>query len=149
MKKLLLILALISGFAPTAATAQELPDVSMFKMMLEGNKNSGWVSFREYDGHQWVYFSALVTLRCRLKEVRYSINSDALDEQFDMVRCIPALPFALPSDAPWDATLIRLAPQTAKTLTVQVLFDDDTESEIVTFAPCEGVGDMTCARVVN
>lgn len=149
MKKLMLAMAILSGFAPSVANAQQMPDVTMFKMMLEGNKQSGWVSFREYDGHQYVYFSALVTLRCRLKEIRYSINSDALDERFETVPCIPALPFALPSDAPWDATLLRLAPQTAKSVTVQVVFDDDTESEIVTFAPCEGVGDMTCAQVVS
>ncbi len=149
MKKLALVLSMMMGLAPAVASAQAMPDVTMFKMMLEGNKQSGWVSFREYDGHQYVYFTPLVTLRCRLKEIRYSINSDDLGERFETVPCIPALPFALPSDAPWDATLLRLAPATAKAVTVQVVFDDDTESEIVTFAPCEGVGDLTCAQVVQ
>ncbi|MCZ4273673.1 hypothetical protein [Maritalea porphyrae] len=149
MKKLLLALGLLMGLGPATASAQELPDLSMYKMMLDANKGSGWVSFREYDGHQWIYFSALVTLRCRMKEVRYSLNSDALDQTFPLVRCIPAIPFAIPSDAGWEATAMRQPSQSVKTLSVQVVFDDDSESEIMTFAPCEGVGDMTCARVVN
>jgi len=149
MKKLFLALALVSGVAPAVATAQELPDLSMFKMMLDANKASGWVSFREYDGNQWIYFTPMVTLRCRLKEVRYSFNSDALDQTFPLVRCIPALPYSIPSDASWEATAMRLPSQSVQTMSVQVVFDDESESEIMTFAPCDGVGDMTCARVVN
>lgn len=149
MKKLILALAIMMGLSPTTVSAQELPDLSMYKMMVDGNKSSGWVSFREYDGHQWIYFSALVSMRCRMKEVRYSLNSDALDQTFPLVKCIPALPFSIPSDAGWEATAMRQPSQSVKTLTVQVIYEDDSTSEIVTFAPCEGVGDMTCARVVD
>ena len=152
MKRLMIALMVLIGFIPATVSAQDMsnvPDVAMFKMMLDGNKSGGWVSFREYDGHQWVYFTPLATLRCRIKEVRYSFNSDALDQTFEQLPCIPALPFSIPSDAPWDAIAKRLPSQSVQSATVQVTFEDDSQSEIITFAPCEGVGDMTCARILN
>lgn len=151
MKKILVLVMMVGLALPTGGMAQDksgVPDVSMFKTMLDASK-SNWVAFREYDGKQWIYFSNILTARCRLKEIRYSVNSDALDERFEMVRCIPDMPFALPSDAPWDATLITLPSQTAKTMSVQLVFEDDTETEIMTYRPCEGVGDGTCAKVVE
>jgi len=152
MKKLSLIMALLAGLSPVTATAQDMsgvPDVSMFKMMVEGNKQSGWVAFREYDGQQLIYFTALVTSRCRLKEVRYSINSDALDQTFPLAACIPDSPFSIPSDAGLEAIALSIRSQTAKTVAVQVVFEDDVETDIMTYRPCEGVGDGTCAKVVN
>lgn len=152
MKKLILALAILTGLGPMAASAQDMsgvPDVSMFKMMVDANKSSGWVAFREYDGQQWIYFTALVTSRCRMKEIRYSVNSDALDQTFPLAACIPDSPFSIPSDTGPEAIAITLPAQTAKTLSVQVVFEDDVETEIMTYRPCEGVGDSSCAKVVN
>ncbi len=152
MRKLLLTLAILVGLAPSVASAQDMsgvPDVSMFKMMVDANKQAGWVAFREYDGQQLIYFTALVTSRCRLKEIRYSVNSDALDQTFPLARCIPDSPFSIPSDAGLEAIAIGLPSQTAQTLSVQVVFEDDVETDVMTYRPCEGVGDSSCAKVVN
>ena len=128
------------------AAAQELPPVAVYQAMLDANKSSGWVQFREFGGHQLDYFTPLQTMHCRLSEIRYSVNSNALDKTFPLVDCIKALPFSLPSDAGLEAIAIQLAPGEAKSVTVQVVWSDGAESETLTFVPCEGVGDRTCAQ---
>ncbi|MEX0957284.1 MAG: hypothetical protein WDZ83_18975 [Rhizobiaceae bacterium] len=137
--------------AVTAAPlmAQEVPPAAVYQAMLEANRATGWVQFREYDGRQWVYFTPLQTMHCRLSEIRYSINSDALDRTFPLVDCVPALPFSLPGDAGIEEIAISLQPGEAETVTVQVVWSDGAESEIVTYSPCEGVGDSTCARIAE
>lgn len=137
-------LAFAAGMA-FPAPAQELPPIAVYEAMLEANKTSGWVQFREFGGHQLVYFTPLQTMHCRLSEIRYSINSEALDRTFPLVDCVPALPFSLPSDAGLEAIAIELAPGEAKSVTVQVVWSDGSESEVRTFVPCEGVGDQSCA----
>jgi hypothetical protein len=146
-----IVFALLAFFATSSAFAQQsrVPPVDTFKMMLGASAEQGWIAFRNYDGKQYVYFTQMVTMRCGLDEIRYSINSRALDQTFDLVECIPANPFALPSDAPIDATLITLPLGTAKTVAVQAVFKDGTESEIMVYEPCEGVGDGTCAFPVE
>lgn len=151
MKKILALVMMIVLALPTGGFAQDksgVPEVSMFKMMLDANK-SAWVAFREYDGRQFIYFTNMLTSRCRLKEIRFSINEDSLDQTFDMPACIPDSPFMIPSDGGIDDIALTLEPGVAKTITVQAVFEDDTETEILTFRPCEGVGDSSCAKVVE
>jgi hypothetical protein len=51
------------------------------KMALNSTSNS-WLSFHDYNGKVLLYFTQLMSYRPVLKEVRYSINSDALDRTF-------------------------------------------------------------------
>jgi hypothetical protein len=51
------------------------------KQMLEMTKGS-WLMFRDYDGKVLLYFSQLLSYRPIIKEIRYSINSDALDQTY-------------------------------------------------------------------
>ncbi|WP_127520085.1 hypothetical protein [Mesorhizobium sp. Z1-4] len=136
----------LSASLALPAAAQELPPVAVYQAMLDANKASGWVQFREFGGRQLVYFTPLQTMHCRLSEIRYSVNSEALDRTFPLVDCVPALPFSLPSDAGLEAIAIELAPGEAKSVTVQVVWSDGAESEALTFVPCEGVGDQSCAQ---
>jgi hypothetical protein len=126
----------------------ELPDMAMYKAMLDANRQPGWVQFRNFADKQLIYFTALQTMRCRLKAVRYSINSDALDKRFPLGACDPQQPFNIPAD---DATnkyiYLELKPGAAKTLTIQVVWEDGAGSEIVTYRPCDNVGESTCARI--
>lgn len=131
------------------AKAQEAPPVDLYKIMAEANKASGWVAFRNFDGKQWVYFTPLVTLHCRVTEVRYSINSTALDNSFPLPKCNPAQPFSVPSDSGVAGIAITLPEGTAQSVSVQILFEDDTESEMLTFVPCADVGDSSCATLVD
>ena len=131
------------------ANAQEAPPVALYKTMAEVNKVSGWVAFRNYDGKQWVYFTPLVTMHCGLKEIRYSINSDALDQKFALPECNPALPFSLPADSGPEDIALTLPEGSAKTVSTQVVFTDDTISDVLKFAPCADGGDSTCATLVD
>lgn len=124
-----------------------LPDVSIYKAMLEANKTTGWIQFRNYDDRQLIYFTALQTMHCRLSEIRYSINSDALDKRFPVATCNPRLPFNLPSDSTEEYVYLSLAKDEAETITIQVAWDDGAGSEIIVYKPCEGVGDATCAAI--
>ena len=124
-----------------------LPEVSIYKVMLDANKMTGWIQFRDYDGKQLIYFTTLQTMHCRLSEIRYSVNSDALDKRFPLGKCNPQIPFNLPADNTSDYIYISLPGGTAKTVTIQAVWDDGAGSEIVVYKPCEGVGDATCAAI--
>jgi len=149
--------AMLAAMAALPAFAQEgdedeyqpeLPDMSMYKAMLDANRQPGWVQFREFAGKQLIYFTALQTMRCRLSEVRYSVNSEALDKRFPLGPCDPQQPFNIPdSDDPGKFMYIELPPNGAKTLTIQVVWADGSGSEIVTYRPCDNVGESTCARI--
>lgn len=134
--------------APTLA--QEVPPLEIYQAMLEANKASGWVQFREYDGQQLVYFTPLVTMHCRLEEVRYSVNSVELDQVFELPTCNPALPFSLPSDAGLDDIAIQLSSQEAKFVAVQVSYTGGKkQTDVTRFAPCKNVGESTCGRLLD
>lgn len=126
----------------------ELPDMMLYKSMLDANKQPGWVQFRDFAGKQLIYFTALQTMHCRLKQIRYSINSDKLDKQFPLAACDAQQPFNSPAEDPDGMyTLISLKPGEAKTITIQVFWEDGAGSEIITYRPCDKVGESTCARI--
>lgn len=138
----------------TAASAEEdeyapqLPDMAIYQAMLDANKQSGWIQFRSYDNRQLVYFTALQTMRCRLSEIRYSINSHALDKRFPLGSCDPQQPFNIPADDPENKYIyLDLKHEQAKTISIQVVWADGSGSEIVTYRPCDNVGESTCARI--
>ena len=150
---LLLGTALLAGSLPAIAQEEDgeeykaqIPDVGIYKAMLNANKQTGWVQFRTFADQQLIYFTALQTMHCRLKEVRYSVNSDALDRTFPMADCDPELPFNLPSDETRNWLYIELKPGEAKTVAVQAVWDDGSGSEIVVYQPCKNP-EATCASI--
>ena len=143
------VLLLAQGQKVWAQDKSRVPPIKMYKTMLAANKNQGWVQFRNYGGKQLIYFSALQTLHCRLKEIRYSINSQALDKQFPLVACNPQLPFSLPPKSGLNDIAISLPKGTAKIVVVQIVWDDETKSEVVVYEPCKDVGEQTCAWPSN
>lgn len=135
-----------TGTAIMSAAAQgRIPPMSVYEAMLKANKASGWVQFRNYNGRQLIYFTALQTLHCRLAEIRYSINSNHLDETFALVPCNPALPMSLPPNAGLNDIAISLPLGSAEMVAVQVTWKDGTTSETALYRPCPNVGDQTCA----
>lgn len=125
----------------------EIPDVSIYKAMLDANRQTGWIQFRNYDDRQLVYFTALQTMHCRLSAIRYSVNGDSLDRSFPVAKCNPQLPFNLPADDTVDYIYISLKANEAETIAVQVVWDDGSGSEIVVYKPCDNVGEATCAAI--
>jgi hypothetical protein len=155
VKKMLIAGALLSIAASARAQEAnedeyqpELPDMAIYKAMLDANRQPGWIQFRDYDNRQLIYFTALQTMRCRLSEVRYSIDSDRLDLRFPLGSCDPQQPFNIPADDP-DNKYIYLdrGAHAAQTVTIQVVWADGSGSEIVTYRPCDNVGESTCARI--
>lgn len=150
-RPLIVLMLAVLPLAPGMSGAQDaaLPDRAIYEAMLGANRDTGWVQFRNFAGRQLVYFTALQTLHCRLSEIRYSVNSDALDQRFDLVDCNAQLPFALPSDAGPDDIYLSLAPGTAGTVAVQAVWEDGVETEIMVYRPCDNVGEASCAVVVK
>lgn len=144
----LCLAAVIAVLAPLPAFAEEksrVPPMELYRTMLDANRQNGWVQFRDFDGAQWIYFTALQTLHCRLSEIRYSINSDRLDKRFELVACDPQNPMALPPDAGPEAIALRFPLDTAQSIAVQVVWEDGSESDIALYEPCADAGEQNCA----
>jgi hypothetical protein len=61
------------------STADE--ELAQGKMILNMTAGS-WLSFRDYNGKVLLYFTHLLSHRPVIKEIRYSLNSDKLDQTF-------------------------------------------------------------------
>lgn len=149
MRNVFFLLVAIMFSTPGLAQQDRVPPVETYKMMADANRASGWVAFRNYGGQQLVYFTPLVTLHCGINEVRYSINTPALDAVFPLPDCHPALPFSLPPDAGLEAIALSLPPGTAELVAVQITYTDGSQSDVLVFEPCDAVGDATCAFLVE
>ena len=57
---------------------QQFSQAKMSLNMVSGS----WLSFRDYDGKVLLYFTTLMSYRPAIKEVHYSLNSEALDQNF-------------------------------------------------------------------
>ena len=148
MRHLISVFLMLTVIFATAARAQELPPRSLYEAMLTGNKASGWVAFRNFNGRQLLYFTTLQTLHCRLKEIRYSINSDALDQRVELVKCNKALPFSIGESDVLENRVYKSMPMgTAQWAAVQVVWEDDVQSDVQRVRVCDNVGESTCGIV--
>jgi hypothetical protein len=90
------------------------------KMMLNAVSGS-WLLFRDFDGKTLLYFTTLMSYRPVIKEVRYSLDSDALDLVFEFE---PSETMYEPGD-----NIYLTVPDETKYAMVQVTFRDGTVSE--------------------
>lgn len=90
--------------------------------------SSNWVSFRDFNGQQLIYFTHLEVYRCGISEVRYSLNTDRLDREWKLADCDPKKPHALPEDY---LPYLTLPLGTAQSIVVQLTFIDGTKSNTV------------------
>lgn len=119
------LLFLIVFFSPAKAMPPE-----QMKQILNMTQNN-WVSFRDYNGKQWIYFTHLESYACGIKEVHYSINWDVLDKVWELQPCDPKNPMAVTK----DIIYLTMPLGTAKSIAVQVTFTDGTKSKIVRKTP--------------
>ena len=92
------------------------------KQILEMTKGS-WLSFRDYDGKVLLYFTHLLSYRPVLKEIRYSINSEALDMIYKFK----------PSDKMYiagDELPYITVPPNSQYAAVQITYKDGTKSGV-------------------
>lgn len=90
------------------------------KMMLNAVSGS-WLLFRDFDGKTLLYFTTLMSYRPVIKEVRYSLDSDALDLVFEFE----------PSETMYEPgeKIYLPVPEETKYAMVQVTFRDGTVSD--------------------
>ncbi len=120
-----------------------IPDQTDMQGWLDTAKPFGWVVFREIEGRQIVDFVRLQSMRCRLSEIRYSVNSTKLDRNFPLAECDRYDPTGIPDKAEYN--YIVLKPGEAKFVTVQAFWADGSGSEILVHKPCDNPGQHVCA----
>jgi hypothetical protein len=102
------------------STASE--ELAQGKQILEMTKGS-WLSFRDYDGKVLLYFTHLLSYRPVIQEIRYSINSDALDQTYKFK----------PSDKMYiagDDLVYITVPGNSQYASVQITYKDGTKSDV-------------------
>lgn len=83
-----------------------------------------WVAVREYDGKDLVYFTQILSWRCGLVGVRYSINGGPMQD-WPLAEC--QLDTAQPNAIPQDAKIYETHPlKSVNSLDVEIIFDDLT-----------------------
>jgi len=111
----------------TLKFSTEQQQMAQSKMIL--NMTSGsWVTFRDYDGKVLLYFTHLLGHREVIKEIRYSLNSDKVDQVFKPM-------FVSKQEMPFI-----YVPKDSQFACVQVAFTDGTMSKVekVVRKPGEG-----------
>ncbi len=105
-------------FNPNAALIKSQKDIL-------GQTRTSWISYRDFNGKLLVYFTHMISYRCALKEVRYSIDNSDLDKSFPVPECDPKNPYNVPS----DSKIYMEAPKGTKFFTVQATYHDGSKSE--------------------
>jgi hypothetical protein len=102
------------------STASE--QLAQGKQILEMTKGS-WLSFRDFDGKVLLYFTHLLSYRPVIQEIRYSIDSDAVDQVYKFK----------PSDKMYiagDDVVYITVPANSQYAAVQITYKDGTKSDV-------------------
>ncbi|WP_031197072.1 chemotaxis protein [Mesorhizobium sp. L103C131B0] len=98
----------------------------------QGNKQildqfwTSWIAFDASGNHGLVYFSQMLSFRCGIKEVRYSLNGTALDREIKLPPCDKKDPYAIP----YDYQPYFKVPENVTSMAVQVTYTDGTKSPV-------------------
>lgn len=140
--------AVLAGLAQPSSAAAQAPTMPVEQMRAALQATAGqWIQFRNFDGRQWVYFTGLVTWKCGLKEIRYSVNGRDLAQRFPLPECNPQMPFHV--DPTKDRVYLTFPLGGAETVSVQLVYSDGVESPPRTYRPCDVEGDVTCGLSID
>lgn len=109
------------------AKAQGMPP-EQIKQILDMTKTS-WVSFRDWQGQQLIYFTHLEAWKCGIDYVFYGLNDGPLDQMWELDTCNPDNPNAVLKDKPY----IELPAGSTQSISVQLIYPDGTKSPVETF----------------
>lgn len=109
------------------ALAQGMPP-EQIKTVLDMTK-ANWVSFRDWQGKQLIYFTHLESWTCGIDYVFYGINGGALDQIWELAPCDPDNPNAVLKDKPY----LELPPGSVESIDVQLIYPDGSKSPVQTF----------------
>lgn len=113
--------------ALSGASAQGMPP-QQIKQILDLTK-ANWVSFRDWNGQQLIYFTHLESWKCGIDFVFYGLNDGPLDQMWELDACDPANPNAVLKDKPY----IELPLNSVQFIKVQLIYPDGTKSSVETF----------------
>jgi len=125
MKQIIRLMITVLLLFGLTFTANAMPPDQM-KKILNMTQNS-WVSFRDFNGKQLIYFTHLEAYTCGIKEVHYSLNSDDLDKVWELQPCESEGISSIKK----EMIYLTLPLGTAKSIAVQLLFVDGTKSEVI------------------
>ncbi len=120
------VAALLTG-AHQPAFAQGMP-AEQIKQILDVTRDN-WVSFRDWQGQQLIYFTHLESWKCGIDYVFYGLNGGPLDQIWELDVCDPSNPNAVLKEKPY----IELPAASAKFIDVQLIYKDGTKSAVQTF----------------
>ncbi|WP_306144569.1 hypothetical protein [Roseibium sp. MMSF_3412] len=109
------------------AGAQGMPP-EQIKQILDMTKKS-WVSFRDWQGQQLIYFTHLEAWKCGIDYVFYGLNGGPLDQIWELDTCNPDNPNAVLKDKPY----IELPAGSTQSISVQLIYPDGSKSPVETF----------------
>ncbi len=98
----------------------------------QGNKQildqfwTSWIAFDASGNHGLVYFTQMLSYRCAISQVHYSLNDAALDKEIKMPPCDKKDPYAIPYDY---QPYFKVA-DSVKSMAVQVTYTDGTKSPV-------------------
>lgn len=121
--KPLFILIILS--LPNIVFAQLL-DAAKVRPILDITRTQ-WVAVREWEGRDLLYFTHLLTWRCGLTRIEYSVNSTVADQVWRFTPCdsTAANPMALP---PEQVIYKGYELNSIQNVTVKITYDDgDTD----------------------
>jgi len=78
-------LAGMAMLCATGAAAQNFTTAAEVRPILEATKPN-WIAVRNYEGQDWLYFTQILSWRCGLSDVWFSVNG-APEERLDMEAC--------------------------------------------------------------
>lgn len=109
------------------AVAQNFTTAAEVKMILDATKPQ-WIAVREWEGQDLIYFTNLLSWRCGLTSVSFSVNGEPA-EALVMEPCYEdtATPNALQATDILPYVTRPLG--SVQTVTVSVTYDDDTPDE--------------------
>ena len=125
MKQIIRLMITVLLLFGLTFTANAMPPDQM-KKILNMTQNS-WVSFRDFNGKQLIYFTHLEAYTCGIKEVHYSLNSDDLDKVWELQPCESEGISSIKK----EMIYLTLPLGTAKSIALQLLFVDGTKSEVI------------------
>ncbi|MBZ9881929.1 methyl-accepting chemotaxis protein [Mesorhizobium sp. CA10] len=98
----------------------------------QGNKQildqfwTSWIAFDAGGNRGLVYFTQMLSFRCAIRQVHYSLNGTELDKEIKMPPCDAKDPYAIPSDyQPYFKVK-----DDVKSMAVQVTYTDGTKSPV-------------------
>jgi hypothetical protein len=116
-------------FGPLMVRAQML-DAAQIRPILNATKGQ-WIAVREWQGQDLVYFTHLLTWRCGLSKIQYSVNSAAANKTWTFPPCDEASPnpAALPTG---QKIYVGFDLNSVQSVTVKITYDDG-KTDTVTY----------------